>query len=234
MVPAAPLGKPMFFISAMFDFTDFFSFEAADNGLLHASLSNLNDDIDLYLYSDQGELLSYSINEGSDSESLSYYLMKNKRYLVNVTPYQNAESVYSLDLFLSEAEEDASDFLFSTTIIDPPVSIRQTVGFDNDIADFFLLSPDLDGVLDLRLTDLSADIDLYLYDSRGNRLTYSDFSGSSPEQILYNVQANSIYYIGIEPYQKNRSEYLLSIDLGNMTSESDNNRVSSRRWGNAM
>ncbi|MBM9521364.1 pre-peptidase C-terminal domain-containing protein, partial [Desulforhopalus vacuolatus] len=67
------------------------------------------------------------------------------------------------------------------------------------------------------LTGLSSDIDLRLLSSSGSRLdsssSHSSYSGgSSSESISYNLTSGEIYYVKVDPYKSNTSDYNLSIN----------------------
>lgn len=80
---------------------------------------------------------------------------------------------------------------------------------DNDVYKFVASSS---GSATIDLTGLSADIDLRLLNSSGSILDSSGAGGSSSESISYELTSGSTYYVDIDPYNSNTSDYHLSIN----------------------
>ena len=62
-----------------------------------------------------------------------------------------------------------------------------------------------------RSSNLSADLDLYLYVSSGNQLQQSYNGGSSDESFTYSVTSGQTYSVKVDPWNSAESSYNLSI-----------------------
>ncbi|SFX66753.1 thermolysin [Thermoactinomyces sp. DSM 45891] len=71
--------------------------------------------------------------------------------------------------------------------------------------DWFRLTKSTSGIISVRLTNLPEDYDLYLYDSSGNLLTYSEEGGKTSESISYRGSARATYYIKVVGYDGKNS-----------------------------
>lgn len=79
-----------------------------------------------------------------------------------------------------------------------------------DTADYVRFTLQTSARLTVALGNLSADIDLALYDSGGQRIGLSEKAGTAAESILRSLTAGT-YYIGITPWRGAASSYLLTI-----------------------
>ncbi|MBM9518911.1 Ig-like domain-containing protein, partial [Desulforhopalus vacuolatus] len=85
---------------------------------------------------------------------------------------------------------------------------------ENDFYTFVAQHP---GTATIDLTGLSSDVDLRLLSSSGSRLdsssSHSSYSGgSSNESVSYNLTSGETYYVKVDPYGNNTSDYNLSIN----------------------
>ncbi|MBM9521371.1 pre-peptidase C-terminal domain-containing protein, partial [Desulforhopalus vacuolatus] len=80
--------------------------------------------------------------------------------------------------------------------------------------DFYTFVAQHPGTATINLTELSSDIDLRLLNSSGSRLDSSSSSGSSSESISYNLISGNTYYVKVDPFGNNTSDYNLSINSG--------------------
>lgn len=104
-----------------------------------------------------------------------------------------------------------------------PISIGETYSGEIDSAadvDIFVITTNSSGTMVLTLTDLSDDLDIYLYDSEENELGDSSGSGSSNERIEVQLSNAGEYYIGIESWNGATSSYNLKVTFGE---DSENN-----------
>ncbi|WP_028596626.1 PPC domain-containing protein [Paenibacillus assamensis] len=81
--------------------------------------------------------------------------------------------------------------------------------------DYWYFIPDRSGSYRIQLTGLEQDADLYLYDKFGNdlwELGKSEKSGIKNEEIIYNLDQGTKYYIKVESHNGVRTPYTLDID----------------------
>ncbi|HIF54205.1 MAG TPA: DUF4214 domain-containing protein, partial [Methylococcaceae bacterium] len=195
------------------DEEDYFVFTATTTGSLSATLSGLSADLDLYLYNSEFIILESSIAASNSSEAITYNVQQGSTYYLLVHPYRDAQSAYTASLSISSTVIDASDTLLDATLLTLPATASQSVGFASDDDDYFQIRPDSSGELHLTLTDLSSDIDLFVYDSVFTIIAISNLAGSSSEEIFLNVLAGDTYYIGVDPFGIAQSNYTLKMEL---------------------
>ena len=106
----------------------------------------------------------------------------------------------------------SNDTLWTAEFLDITEQISGSVG-GWDTRDYFWFSLPYSGTITIGLTGLFDDIDLNLLDAEGYELDSSNASGLQSENIIYTVEAGSIYYINVEPFRDASSSYLLSVNL---------------------
>ena len=194
------------------DQSDYYVIEAETDGQLAFSLTDLDADIDIYVYELDGVYLGSSTEEGNRDESFNVNVNAGRSYLVEVIPFVDAGSDYRLQIDASAELVDADNEPFGETRIELVDSISQSVGFGDDIADYFRLTASETGTLIIELSDLQADIDLFLLDSAGSVLASSVLESNRDERIFQNVRAGEVYYISVQPFD-GASDYRLSTRL---------------------
>jgi hypothetical protein len=172
-------------------------------------LAQLTADIDLYLYDANGQEIAASWRGGSANELIEQSLGAGT-YYVRVMPWGAAESNYRLTLDVDVAGED-----FSTAR--NLGAVRGSHRFSDwvgrlDTNDCFRFALAQTGDVTLRLDQLSADIDLYLYDGYGNEIARSWLGGTSDE-LYQQTLGTGTYYIAVSPWLSNESTYRLSVDV---------------------
>ncbi|MBM9521151.1 pre-peptidase C-terminal domain-containing protein, partial [Desulforhopalus vacuolatus] len=206
---------------------DFYTFVAQHSGTATIDLTGLSSDIDLRLLSSSGSRLDSSSSDGSSNESVSYNLTSGETYYVKVDPYGNNTSDYNLSINTVAA---VNDIVNGTTISGGDAGNSRTgataVSLDSNgdtsitgyagENDFYTFVAQHPGTATINLTGLSSDIDLRLLNSSGSRLDSSSSSGSSNESVSYNLISGETYYVKVDPFGNNTSDYNLSINSGNI------------------
>ena len=193
---------------------DYYRFELSGESAVEIALGGLTQDIDLYLLDSAGHPLAQSIRAGAQSESLARTLGAGT-YFVLVAPFGNHASAYRLTLEATaqtapadgagDTLRDASDL----GMIEDARVVQDAVG-GNDPADYYRFQLDGDGTVDLQLSGLRSDVDLYLYGEDGRELARSWKGGSSDESIHVSLAAGQ-YYVLAKPWGAAESPYRLSI-----------------------
>jgi subtilisin family serine protease/subtilisin-like proprotein convertase family protein len=189
---------------------DYYRFTPGMSGTLTADVlfKHSAGDINAALY-DADETLLAAATSTSDHERIFYPVTSGEVYYLRV--YGEGRAVnpfYSLELNVSEtpmgdrfepndSRENAHEFGEITSVEYADLSIHLP---GND--DFYRFSPAIAGALaaDVLFSHVAGDLDAVLYDSSGNRLTYSE-SRTNNERIVWNVTAGTTYYLQIYGYQ---------------------------------
>lgn len=198
------------------DRRDYFRFEIAESTSVSFTLDRLSADADLYLFDSGGRRIAASRQGGTRTDSLAGELPGGEYYLL-VQSYRRASTNYRLTLFAEATAPPREDLAGNSPnaawdlgsldgAVDP---IAEYVGPDDD-SDYFRISVEREADLDLGLSGLSADIDLYLLDAQGGTVARSINGGSSSESIAASVEAGT-YYVVVVPWQDAASEYDLTV-----------------------
>ncbi|MBP8308187.1 MAG: trypsin-like serine protease [Burkholderiaceae bacterium] len=194
------------------DDDDYFRFTPIQSGLLRATLEGMTDDGDLFLLDTVGRVLASSDNPGSDDEGVSWQVNAGIAYLVRVTPFQGAQTDYTLRLALSVNDSnDAGDTLATASSLGSlQVSTPQVVSQLLDDPDYFRFYATGAGRVQITLTGMLADGDLRVYDDTSAVLAQSRASGASDESVTLDVVAGRFYTLAVEPYLGAVTSYRLT------------------------
>ncbi|MBM9521115.1 pre-peptidase C-terminal domain-containing protein, partial [Desulforhopalus vacuolatus] len=214
-------------ITGYADDDDYYTFVAQSNGTAKIDLTGFSSDLDLRLLSSSGSELDVSYFGGSFIQGISYNLISGETYYVLVFPYENTStSDYNLSINSGNTDiingttisgGDAGNSLSEAALVsldsNGDASITGCAG-DNDYYKFFA---EHNGTATINLTGLISDIDLMLFSSSHQTVDSSSShssssGGSSSESVSYNLTSGNIYYVKVDPFGYNISDYNLSIN----------------------
>ncbi|XGV98360.1 MAG: S8 family serine peptidase [Leptolyngbya sp. BL-A-14] len=102
---------------------------------------------------------------------------------------------------------------------------------NNDINDVYRFHLDAATTVNVGLTNLSADADLYLLDSTGHTIAVSNQSGNNNE-LLDRFLSAGVYYVQVKSFSGSSTSYSLSVNGGGTARDPGNDRSSARDLGN--
>lgn len=139
---------------------------------------------------------------------------QGENYYIHVFPWLSNESVYQLvtEFSSDQTAVDAGDSFAAATSLTIGTDVIQGVG-GTDSADFYQFTANSSGDLSINVTGLSADVDLYLYNSQQTEVGSSFIGGTSDENIEATVTTGESYYIRIIPWQSEETTYTLSTNI---------------------
>lgn len=210
------------------DADDYYRFTAESEGQLTAKLFGLSEDLELKLLDSSRNLLVSSTNSGSAEEEISYNLMAGRNYWVRVDPFLDAESEYSLDILFEALKDNLEEVVDGGSIgdagtyssaanvtqyllTDNTAAISGSVGYGEDHDDYFKFTPTNSGQLTASLSGLQDNINLKILDSDTNLLVSSTSGGTSDEQIVYDLNGGSSYWVRVDPFAASESQYRLDL-----------------------
>ena len=194
------------------DTTDVYRVIAPTTGTLVVQVGNLGQDVDVYVFNSLGNQIGRSENANTENEQALVSVIGGATYYVEVRPFQSAQSNYSLSVDIQAATtSDAGNSFDAARIYDINQDFAGTVGYGTDSNDFFKFVAPADGLFSARMTGLTADLDLYLYDIHGNRLAAPFATGTTAETVSQAMSAGDVYYLRIAPFQGAASAY--NVDL---------------------
>lgn len=154
---------------------------------------------DVYLLNAKGQILTSSEQSGNRNESLKNLLLATGTYYVAVSLKQgSAATTYRLTM----AAPFPTDYLENSFAKAPPIRVNSSgltfsefVG-GGDPIDFVRFRLPAPGTLNLKLKDLTGNVNLELYNSNRQLIARSANPGTQPEQFSRRlIDYNSTYYI---------------------------------------
>ena len=182
---------------------NYYKFTLAENSTVNLKLSGLSENADLYLLSSNGNRIEYSVQSGSVDESISLNLKADTYYLQvnssgNGTTYKLDASALSLGATPSDnagqSIDTAKDLgILTSTVLSSTDFIGSFNGLASDRDDYYKFTLAENSTVNLKLSGLSENADLYLLSSNGNRIEYSVQSRNVDESISLNLKADTYY-----------------------------------------
>lgn len=185
---------------------DYYSLTTTAAGTVNVTLSNLAGDYDLYLVNSSGTTLAKSENGSTTSETINYNASAAGTYYIKVVGYNGAYSTtkaYAMkptftggstsgDLYepndtLSQAYAIASGTAYSSYI------------YSSTDVDYYKFTISTTKSINISLTTLPKDYDLYLYNSAGTLVARSENGSTTSESITYTAAAGT-YYVRVVGY----------------------------------
>lgn len=219
------LSLPQTFQDAVSDAdpNDYYRFTLNTNSQFNLTLNGLENDADVFLIRDannngrvdSSDILASSTAVGTGSEAIAQILQAGT-YFVQVTQFQG-DTPYQLSLgataYRDPANSDTAGNTLATArdlgVLGPNQTIQEAVG-NRDRYDYYRFSLDTTSGVDLQISGLTADADLYLIRDANNNggvdsgdiIDYSIAAGNTPDSITTALNAG-IYFIGVVQYAGN-------------------------------
>lgn len=116
---------------------------------------------------------------------------------------------FSSTVFAASNETEPNDTMANANAISSGSTIKGKISTSSDV-DFYKMPIMYSGTRVITLSDIPSgcDYDLYLYDAKGNLISYSRASGNKDESITKSMEVQEQYYICV----KNSSGYSSSSD----------------------
>ncbi|MCP9296423.1 MAG: PPC domain-containing protein [Planktothrix agardhii LY1] len=181
------------------DTEDYYKFSLTENSTLNLNLSGLTQNADLYLWDSNGSYIADSSQAGKTAESILKNLTPGT-YYVGVNG-NGTDTNYNLQLSATAITDGAGNDINTAKDLGAVSSVQNLTDWVGslDQSDYYKLSLTQNSNLKLDLTGLSQDAVLYLHDSEGNQITYSNNDGKANEAIAQNLGAG-LYYLQVAGY----------------------------------
>ena len=196
------------------DLDDYYSFNVGTQSNLTLSLTGLSADADVQLLNSSGTVITTSAAGGSSSESITRQLSAGT-YYARVYRY-SGDTNYSLSLNATAVAPVPIDNAGNTLATARNVgTLTATQSFSDwvgsaDIDDYYKFNVTTLSNVNLNLTGLSADVDLYLLNSSGTVISSSEAGGTTSESITSLLSAGT-YYARVNRYSDDTT-YSLSLN----------------------
>ena len=158
------------------DSADYYSFVPASDGTITVDLSDLTANIGVQAFDQNGVRIADSSLGNALDKSIDFDVIGGQTYYFGTIPTsENANGTYTLE---AGYVADAGNALATPTNVDPNFSRTEAIGFNGDTDDNFRIISSDAGTLTVSLTEISAPVDLHLYNVDGTRLISSRNSGA--------------------------------------------------------
>jgi hypothetical protein len=198
------------------DTNDYYSFNVGTQSNFSLSLTGLSADADVQLLNSSGGVIAISQNGGTTSESITS-LLSAGTYYARVYPY-SGDTTYGLSLNATAVApvDNAGNTLATARAVG---TLTATQSFSDwvgsaDIDDYYSFNVTTLSNVNLNLTGLSADVDLYLLNSSGTVISSSIY-GTTSESITSQLSAGT-YYARVNRYSGDTT-YGLSLNATEVT-----------------
>lgn len=187
---------------------DYYSFTTTGTNTITIRLDSLPADYDVRLFSSTGSQLGLSQNGDTNAELITYNLATAGTYYVQVFGYNgafNATRCYRLSATLTPVatcsdayEPNATQAAAAAIPVNTAINAQIASATDTDWYKFSNTSSQPH--IEILLSNLAGDYDVFLYDSVGTELGSSENSDTANERIVLNNAAVRTYYIRIIGY----------------------------------
>jgi serine protease len=208
------------------DLLDIYSFSLTQGSRTQITLGDLSADADIRLIQDannngrieSNEILRVSELSGISRDSISLSSLGIGDYYIEVFSY-SGNTNYSLAINATPTDTGSTIATASELgIINGRKTLPGDIGVGGDLSDLYRFRLATDGSLQVDLTGLSSDADLYLIQDTNNnglidtgeRIGRSELFGSSAEQISLTNLRSGTYFIQVQQYT-GQSAYTLNI-----------------------
>lgn len=204
---------------------DAYAFTAAASGQATFEMTGLSGDLDLYLFDSSINLKAYSTMGSTNAEQMTFDVVAGQSYYLCAIPDGFAESNYEISVNLPEAfiysdsvngvmvpGGDAGQTEETAGVLTGSASIMGSTGFGDDVFDAYQFTAEVTGYASFEMSELEADLDLYLFDSALNLVAVSDNPGVDDESISAFVDSGETYYL-LAFDLWNESNYQIEVSL---------------------
>ncbi|SDF76945.1 pre-peptidase C-terminal domain-containing protein [Chitinophaga filiformis] len=187
---------------------DYYRITTTGTNTITVNLSNLPADYDVRLLSSTGSQLAISQNGGTSAETITYNNAAAGTYYIYVYGYSGAFSASKCyHLLVNATPSVACTNTFepngtraTAAAISVNTEINSQIASSTDVDWFKFSNTSAQPHIEVLLSNLPGDYDLYLYDSTGSLLGSSENGSTSSERIVYNNGPVGTYYIRVVGY----------------------------------
>lgn len=184
------------------DTIDLYRFRMESLGSVEVSLKGMSADADLYILNSQGVVVSRAMNSGSQDEFLGNGVLDTGTYYIRVQSFLSASTNYNLRLTVGGVLSDPASSLDRARDLGNISRVTSTttdsVG-GADAIDYHRFELSEASNFSLKMTGLTSDIDVILYDRNGQALATSNRYNNENETISLALNSGT-YYVRIYPW----------------------------------
>ena len=195
------------------DPADYYKLTLDSAGKLSLNLADLTGDANMTLYDAKGKSLKSSSVKGLADENIANLSLAGGDYYVKVAPASGVtDAAYSLS---NTVDYFPADTAGNTFALAQPITesgpVNEWLGF-GDKDDYYMFELQASTAVTLDLTDMTSNVNLYLYDSKNKQLAASAKSGNTDESITKTLAAGK-YYVKATLVGKDNTDYSLNFGI---------------------
>lgn len=213
------------------DTGDYYKFKIDGSREVLLQADTLSGDVNIELLSSAGTSLASSKNSGTTAEEIDYKNLAAGTYYAKVVPASSSvDAKYTMELSTFAVPTDPGGTLATAkdigTLNNDTKSYTEKVGY-SDQSDLYKFKFNKTGLVQLDLSGLSQDADLYLLDSAGNTLSQSRRSGTTADHLIKGITAGT-YYVQVKALAPDTptTPYTLKISTSDGAYDSFGNTIS--------
>ncbi|MEB3340839.1 MAG: pre-peptidase C-terminal domain-containing protein, partial [Okeania sp.] len=204
------------------DTSDYYQIEIDGRSNLNLTLDGLDINANLYLYNSEERLEEQSVNTENKKEEISRKLLPGT-YYVEVRDNDTGNTTYNLEMSASPLEypvpqiagwngDTALDIgAVGTTPIKKTEYVGNLHGFKDDLNDFYKFQVEGDSTIQIDLTGLIGNADLYLYDTESSgSIARSETLQKVDESIVKNLTPGT-YFLEVQSVNDAKTTYDLQV-----------------------
>ena len=204
------------------DGKDFYKLTVEEQREVEIKLTGLTANADLYLLPEKGKVIDKSTNGSKKDEKISATLEPDTTYYLRVQPrnkrIKNAD--YNLSLEIREFADpgNSKEKAFDIGSLSDKFQLDESVG-KSDGKDFYKLTVEEQREVEIKLTGLTANADLYLLPEKGKVIDKSTNGSKKDEKISATLEPDTTYYLRVQPRNKRikNADYNLSLEIREAT-----------------
>lgn len=180
------------------DGIDYYRFTLSENSTVDLSLTGMSDNANIELFNNKQERVSSSSVTGNGDEAIAVNLTSGDYFIEVERSSGVVGTPYNLEVSAtSRAEDLVGNDLETAKDIGALTTFNQTEWVGNfDVSDYYKFSVAEDSTVNLNLTGMNSNGQLYLYDSEGEQITVSVNESNADEAITTNLNPGT-YYAGV-------------------------------------
>jgi Bacterial pre-peptidase C-terminal domain/Secretion system C-terminal sorting domain len=185
---------------------DYYKFTTTGTTTINVSLTTLPFDYELQLLNAAGTVLASSTAGGTTNEAVTLANAAAATYTVRVFGYNGAFSAsncYTLLATVTSAcgnTPEPNETLATASAISANTDVRSQIASATDVDWYRFTNTAAAANINILLSNLPGDYDVYLYNSAGTLLGSSTAGSTTNESIIYNTATVGTYYVRVIGY----------------------------------
>jgi Bacterial pre-peptidase C-terminal domain/Secretion system C-terminal sorting domain len=185
---------------------DYYKFTISGSSNVTVSLTTLPFDYELQLLNSAGTVLGSSTAGGTTSETITSNGLAAGTYTVRVFGYNSAFSATSCYTLRVTAVSgcanipEPNESLAAASLISVNTAISSQIASSTDVDWYRFTNSAAQPNINILLSNLPGDYDVYLYNTAGTLLGSSTAGGTTSESIVFNTSTVGTYYVRVIGY----------------------------------